>query len=632
MPTTAEYLAAMPNPIEQMTAGSNYVNALYAQAKKAEDDQAMQAAGQQYGTGNYAGAATTLANSGNIADAQKMQAAGQAGNKAGLDYITKALPVFQKIAQLHAQEGPQAQAQAIVGAFDHIAPEAKHLTGVSDQTLMALRQSFATDPTGTLDRLQAMVPTEFKTVGDSLVGIQGNQVTPAYEGSKYMAQPAGSAIVQVGGSQGQPGAVPSAPIPPAAAGGTDLYGGNVSSAAVQQVESRGDPKAVSPAGAVGTMQTMPGTLTSPGYGIQPAQDGSPQEQTRVGEQYLAAMQQQFGNPVDALVAYNWGPGNAQKWIASGRHWAQLPRETRDYLGQVAIAQVSGRQPQLPSQAQPSGGARVVSPAQPVWRDPTPAEKAAGVWQVNNATGEKTRETAAQQTAAAPVDAAVDYFIQSGGKFPPGMRNPSASLRILEGAKAVAAKSGQKLSDIIGYGAERQANAATLTQLTSLRGKIGTYISTFDKNLDALRSVIPKGAAGSVPIINRWIQAGRKEVQGDPDVARLNTWMTAVRDEYARILSGATGGAGITDAARNEADGIISKIDSIPAMYATLDAMHAESRNRVNSLDTAISDLRGQLRSGSPTKPEAAPKPQGTPHPQGGGATVIRYDAQGNRIQ
>jgi len=38
----------------------------------------------------------------------------------------------------------------------------------------------------------------------------------------------------------------------------------------------------------------------------------------------------------AAVAYNWGPENADKWIKNGAKWNDLPKETRDYLGQYSL--------------------------------------------------------------------------------------------------------------------------------------------------------------------------------------------------------------------------------------------------------------------------------------------------------
>jgi soluble lytic murein transglycosylase len=37
------------------------------------------------------------------------------------------------------------------------------------------------------------------------------------------------------------------------------------------------------------MQLMPGTAADPGFGVAPAKDGSPQENVRVGKDYLGAM-------------------------------------------------------------------------------------------------------------------------------------------------------------------------------------------------------------------------------------------------------------------------------------------------------------------------------------------------------
>jgi hypothetical protein len=104
---------------------------------------------------------------------------------------------------------------------------------------------------------------------------------------------------------------------------------------VKQVESGGNPNAVSPKGAVGTMQTMPSTLTDPGFGVSPAKDNTPQELERVGKDYLGAMKTRYGNDAHALVAYNWGPANADRWIQEGADFSALPTETQNYLIKIA---------------------------------------------------------------------------------------------------------------------------------------------------------------------------------------------------------------------------------------------------------------------------------------------------------
>tara|TARA_R110000803_G_scaffold114284_1_gene182727 strand:+ start:1893 stop:3896 length:2004 start_codon:yes stop_codon:yes gene_type:complete len=118
-------------------------------------------------------------------------------------------------------------------------------------------------------------------------------------------------------------------------------------AAVKQVESGGNPDAVSPKGAVGTMQTMPDTLRDPGFGVVPAKDDSAAERERVGQDYLQAMITKYGNVEHALVAYNWGPTNANKWIAAGADQSKLPKETREYIPKV-MALLGGQQSAAPT--------------------------------------------------------------------------------------------------------------------------------------------------------------------------------------------------------------------------------------------------------------------------------------------
>jgi hypothetical protein len=111
--------------------------------------------------------------------------------------------------------------------------------------------------------------------------------------------------------------------------------------AVMQAESRGNrydksgKLLTSSAGALGEMQVMPGTVRDPGFGIRPAKDNSPDELARVGRDYAAVMLRRYNNdPTAAAVAYNWGPGNADKWVKRGADFGALPKETQRYVSQI----------------------------------------------------------------------------------------------------------------------------------------------------------------------------------------------------------------------------------------------------------------------------------------------------------
>jgi soluble lytic murein transglycosylase-like protein len=121
--------------------------------------------------------------------------------------------------------------------------------------------------------------------------------------------------------------------------------------AVALVESGFDPQAVSPKGAQGLMQLMPGTAKQ--YGVRNAFD--PGENLLAGARHLRGLLDEFGGDLTlALAAYNAGAG------AVRRHGG-VPAypETRDYVRKVH--EKLGKRPTRPA----SGGTVVEPPGEPV---------------------------------------------------------------------------------------------------------------------------------------------------------------------------------------------------------------------------------------------------------------------------
>lgn len=102
---------------------------------------------------------------------------------------------------------------------------------------------------------------------------------------------------------------------------------------VMHAESRGKSRAVSPVGAMGLMQIMPGTwamLTAQhSLGADPFDVRS---NILAGTAYLRAMWNRYGDVSLMLAAYNAGPGRADAYAAGRR---RLPAETINYISQIA---------------------------------------------------------------------------------------------------------------------------------------------------------------------------------------------------------------------------------------------------------------------------------------------------------
>ena len=107
--------------------------------------------------------------------------------------------------------------------------------------------------------------------------------------------------------------------------------------AVMRTESAGDPRAISPKGAMGLMQIMPATWaelrTRHRLGADPH---DVRDNIIAGSGYIRELLNRYGSP-GWIAAYNAGPGRYDEAL-NGR---PLPAETRAYVATVASAIGSG---------------------------------------------------------------------------------------------------------------------------------------------------------------------------------------------------------------------------------------------------------------------------------------------------
>jgi hypothetical protein len=134
---------------------------------------------------------------------------------------------------------------------------------------------------------------------------------------------------------------------------------------VIQQESAGNPRAVSPAGARGLMQLMPGTAAQ--LGVQDS--FSPEQNVHGGARYLRELLERYhGDAVKALAAYNAGPGAVDRYRGVPPY-----RETRLYVQRI-VRQYNQKKQNV---AKPQAGSQIGSQIEAARKTVRPASRRPG---------------------------------------------------------------------------------------------------------------------------------------------------------------------------------------------------------------------------------------------------------------
>lgn len=169
-------------------------------------------------------------------------------------------------------------------------------------------------------------------------------------------------LTMLNGGGAQASSSVAAPATPASNASAPSSAPNQYTAAINSNESSGASDAtagiVNPAsGAKGNMQVLPSTAIDPGYGVAPS-NGTPQDDARAGRQYYNALNQKYGDPTTAAIAYDMGPGKTDAWLKAGADPSKLPNETLAYalnFNQKTGAAQSPSGQVAPASNAPSGG-------------------------------------------------------------------------------------------------------------------------------------------------------------------------------------------------------------------------------------------------------------------------------------
>lgn len=199
-----------------------------------------------------------------------------------------------------------------------------------------------------------------------------------------------------------------------------------------------------------------------------------------------------------------------------------------------------------------------------------------------------------------------------GKLPPlGMGAQAAASRnaiLAEATRQAAAEGSTAEADVIRQRA-LSANSQALNQITRQRAQVLQFENTAERNLNLALEASARVQRTGSPILNSILQQARLHGTGDPSATQLETAVNSFVEEYAKVMSGSTGGAAATDSARAQAHAMMNTGMTIPQIQAAAQQMTAEMGNRRAALNAQQDELLDTMHSpmlGSGSRPQSLP--------------------------
>jgi hypothetical protein len=188
------------------------------------------------------------------------------------------------------------------------------------------------------------------------------------------------------------------------------------------------------------------------------------------------------------------------------------------------------------------------------------------------------------------------------------------------------------ADLVSGAYTTKALGASMTQMQKSLEATQSYEKTALANGELMLSLAPKGGGQTgIPVLNRWLQAGRKQIAGDPDVTKFDNAIGAFSEEYAKVMTGNLGNVAATDGARKDASERLAKYAAQDQLTQGYDVMKQEMENRNHAQEAQVAGIQAKLRAGiTPGSPQDTPGAGPTAAPEGQSASLLDGAAAGRR--
>lgn len=192
----------------------------------------------------------------------------------------------------------------------------------------------------------------------------------------------------------------------------------------------------------------------------------------------------------------------------------------------------------------------------------------------------------------------------------GAQGSAQATLIRNRSSALAKEMGMTPDEIRFAQLTNKTQVQAIGQLAKAKAQILQFEKTASMNADLALQASEKVDRTGVPVLNRWIQAGRVNIQGDPEATAFNAANETFVSEYAKVMGGGYGAAATTEGAQQRAHTLLNTATNKEAYKRVVAQLKSEMDNRVKALNGQMEEERGNLRRG--IRPNAPAAPGATP--------------------
>lgn len=232
-----------------------------------------------------------------------------------------------------------------------------------------------------------------------------------------------------------------------------------------------------------------------------------------------------------------------------------------------------------------------------------------------------------------LDMAADRY-RLDGTLPPnlgrGTQGAANTVAVLNRAAAKAKDRGEDGEAARITQLANKANSMALGQLTKQETMVGAFEKNFTRNADLALEQSKKVNRTGVPVINRWILAGKKNVAGDPEVAQFDLYMKSAINEYTKIISGSMGNAAMAEGEIKKVEGLLNSAQTDAQVQAVIAGMKKETDNRMKGFTEQKAELTKSMRGAPAAAPEKPTPGKTAPAAANAKGWKLMKDAKGNQ--